>query len=322
MKKISVLVGLFIICMTFSTSNLYAACNISGGKIEVSKTGACTSIQTANDKADGLTPLLISVLPGTYTEQITMKPNVTIVGSGQENTKITSSGAATVTGANNSTIENIWVDSTNATSIDNRVSSIINNNATMTVNKVKVTMNVPTGSMEACGIRGNGVDGKFVITNSQIVSVNTIGARSTLGICSNNSNVTVSNVTIDVDSSGGPSHLWNAGIWGAGEVRDSIINVAGARYNYGVDGGQISITNSTIKATGTANTDYNIAVGGSGDTVTNSKIIADGNANVSNTINDSASKFGGSMIQGIIDYRYPVRLVNNWDGDFNPIPNQ
>lgn len=109
---------------------------------------------------------------------------------------------------------------------------------------------------------------------------------------------------------------------GGGEVRDSIINVTGARYNYGVDGRPISITNSTIKATGTANTEYNTAVNGNQVTVANSKIIADGIASIKNTVNDSGSKFGSSMIEGSINYTYPVKVVNCWDGAFDPIPNQ
>lgn len=90
MKKISLLTGLFILCLTLNAGNIYAAgCNPSGGKIEVSKAaGGCNSIQSAIDTAGGFNPVVISVLPGTYTENITMKSNIHLQGAGRDVTTI------------------------------------------------------------------------------------------------------------------------------------------------------------------------------------------------------------------------------------------
>ncbi len=90
MKKISLFAGLFILCMALSTGNLYAACNVVRGKIEVSQgSGAsCSSIQSAINAADGVNPVVISVLPGTYIETITMKSNIHLQGAGRDVTTI------------------------------------------------------------------------------------------------------------------------------------------------------------------------------------------------------------------------------------------
>ncbi|MDO8447022.1 MAG: right-handed parallel beta-helix repeat-containing protein [Deltaproteobacteria bacterium] len=111
MKRIPMLVGLVILCMALSAGPLYAVCSITRGKVEVSQgTGAaCTSIQTAVNLANGTTPLLVSVLPGTYTENITMISNITLAGSGRDVTFIQplSSSSAVVT---ISSLENVVVE--------------------------------------------------------------------------------------------------------------------------------------------------------------------------------------------------------------------
>lgn len=99
MRKISILVALFVICMTLSAENLYAVCTVTRGKVEVSQgTGSsCTSIQTAVTAAalvaTSTNPVIVSVLPGTYTEgNITMSSNVRLQGSGKDTTIVNLQG--------------------------------------------------------------------------------------------------------------------------------------------------------------------------------------------------------------------------------------
>lgn len=211
MKKISMFVGLFILCMTLSVVNLYAACNISNGKIEVRKGGACQSIQTAINKADGVNPVLISVLPGTYTEQVIMKPYVTLVGSGKENTKITSSAAATVTGAANSSIENIWVDNVGA--IVRGATSVWN---VPNINNVKIT--VSGSNDETSGIRLDDSVSSAVVSNC---TISVSGDIETVGIITG-VNTNIMSCIINTTATA-TSNKWNAVLYNYGPMLISRI---------------------------------------------------------------------------------------------------
>lgn len=316
MRKISVLVGLFVLSMTLSTSNLYAACNISNGKIEVSKGGACQSIQTAINKADGVNPVLISVLPGTYTEQVTMKPHVTLVGSGQENTKVTSTALYTLKGADNTTVENIWINSdyVDNTGASSEYYAVLNENTSMNIRNAKVT--IPLTSQDyVIGIKNIGI---MSITHSIIEIENKIGinGRYGTGIRSVGSATTISDCIINtyaVDA------LWVPAITGGSFLlRNSVIRCDGSLWNDCVEGNNAVISNSSIEAIGQANAVENRVIGGSA-TITNSKIILSGTPSA----NDCAVEYGqvgGSLIQGPICNT--PKIVNSWDADFNPIPNQ
>lgn len=333
MKKLSVFVGLFILCMTLSTSNLYAAaCSPTRGKVEVSATGAgvCTNIQTAIDLAalvaTASNPVVVYVLPGTYTVTvpITMKPYVDVVGSGRENTKITANAVlATVQGADNCTIENIWVENNNADAAL-LPAAILNDNTSMTINKVRATMVNPTGSPEAFGILNMGASSKPVISNC-MVEVKAVNVRGAIGIgARDDGSMTVRNCNITVDTTGASYSMWNVGVLtyygGTGSVKDSVIKVTGADYNEGVEGRALLINNSRIEAIGTSNSAVNSAVEGS--IVTNSEIIMSGSATKNCAVSWTA-KIGGSLIDGNIATPCdPSKIVNSWDGAFNPIPNQ
>lgn len=90
MKKIFLIIGLFVFSMTTSISELYAACSVTKGKIIVNQGGGskCSSIQDAMLVANGSDLIVIEVWPGTYTEAITMKSNVHLKGAGRDVTKI------------------------------------------------------------------------------------------------------------------------------------------------------------------------------------------------------------------------------------------
>lgn len=336
MKKISMLVGLYILCMTLSASNLYAAaCSPTRGKVEVSVNGAgvCTNIQTAIDLAAQVAtasnPVIVSVLPGTYTvtTPITMRPYVDVVGSGRESTKITANAVlATVLGANNCTIENVWVENNNADAAL-LPAAILNDNTSMTITKVKATMVNPTGSPEAFGILNKGASSP-VISNC-MVEVKAVNVRGAIGISARDgSSMTVRNCDITVDTAGASYSMWNVGVLvgynSSGSVKDSIIKVTGANYNEGVEvynGSLLSIGNSRIEAIGTSNSSSNDTVYGV-VSVNNSEIIMGGTATNRNCAVFSGPKIGGSMIDG--NATAPcgaTKIVNSWDGTFNPIAN-
>ncbi len=91
------------------------------GLVIVAKSGGdYTSIQTALDSittASDMSRYLVKVMPGVYTETVTMKQYVDIEGSGELTTRITSPGSsswysATLTGANNTEVRFLTVENT------------------------------------------------------------------------------------------------------------------------------------------------------------------------------------------------------------------
>lgn len=304
--------------------------------------GDYTTIMAAlNSIADASAtkPYVIKVMPGIYNESIQMKEYVDLVGSGRENTKITSSALHTVSGANNSTIENVWVDNfdyPNGGSFpDNLPAAILNDNndnTAMKINNVKITAsnNYAVGYGRAAGIKfSGGVNG--VVSNSDI-SVS--GDRDAIGIYINYvyprlSDVTVSNCTIYVKAtSESLNNSWNAGILNGykATVRDSVITAEGARYNNVIFiYGKTTIVSSELKAIAGSNTAENELMAyrsGDGSVVTGSKLILEGNGSSKNCAVTSNIKVGASLIQGPTCNSSNVKIVNSWDENFNPIPNQ
>jgi hypothetical protein len=60
--------------------------------------------------ASATNPCTVRIMPGVYTESVTMKPFVSLVGSGQESTKIVSAGGNAVAGANDAEIRDLTIE--------------------------------------------------------------------------------------------------------------------------------------------------------------------------------------------------------------------
>lgn len=95
MKKVICLFGILVFSLATGLGDAIAAkpggggggCSVTNGRIEVSTTGDCTSIQDAIDVTVG-DPVVIDVLPGTYSGGITMKDYIHLQGAGAEVTTI------------------------------------------------------------------------------------------------------------------------------------------------------------------------------------------------------------------------------------------
>lgn len=288
---------------------------------------ALASITNASDT----NRYLIKVMPGIYNESIQMKQYVDVVGSGRENTKITSTAnsptrdynIATVIGANNTTLKSIWVENTCPNG--DYVMAIVNNQSSMSVDDVKVTVNA--SASEAYGIL-NYWNSQSYVANS-FVSVNSDSSATAGIVALDGSIIDIRNSQIQATGSGTNWTVGVTGWWGGGcklTVRDSTVTSTGggsnnAVYNQGCDGG-ITIINTRAEAVGAGNTNDNNGVGAGGGPLKalTSQIIASGGIN-NCAVSRWVSSVGGSMIQGPI-CGTTVKIVNSWDGDGNPIPNQ
>lgn len=300
--------------------------------------GDFTSISAALasiNNASATNRYVIKVMPGIYNESIQMKEYVDLVGSGRENTKITSSALHTVSGANNSTIENVWVDNFDYPNPGilpfpySLPAAILNDNTAMEINNVKITAsNSDEVGYEAAGIKFFGaVNG--VVSNSDI-SVS--GDDTAIGIFINyvyspGPDVTVSNCTIYVKATSENPNSWNTGISNGykATVRDSVITAEGARYNNVFYNGEATVSNSVLKAIAGSNTGENEVMYNSSsgtNVVTGSKLILSGNGSSKNCAVSRNSKIGSSLIQGPICGSSNIKIVNSWDENFNSIPNQ
>lgn len=346
-----VMLGLLLVVPAFAAGTPNKA---PTKELIVASDGEFTTITAALasiTNASATNPYIIRVMPGIYNESITMKPYVDVVGSGRENTKITATTNAifTVSGADNSTIENIWVD--NSSPIQNGAegtSAILNDNTSMTINNAKVTVaSLPGGGpTNFFGILNRGASAKPVISNCLISAYG--GGDSTtdlLGIgVRSGSDVTVQDCKIEIKAASVPNRNWQVGIGayyssqsapGKLDVRDTVIVSEGGLWNRGIDlnyGGTMQATISNTKVTAIAASDgssednYGVKGPYSGPfTITKSDISVSGTAAQGCAIrpqsNDS-NKIGSSLIDGGICGYMPYKVVNSWDGDFNPIANQ
>lgn len=338
MRKIVVTLGVLLVCL-FVSHPVLAINKAPVKELIVAADGEFTTIQAAinygfNNGASAANPYIVKVMPGIYNESIQMKPYVDVVGSGRNNTKITSSSYATVIGADNSSIENLWIDSTGASSSQSyNPSAILNDGTSMAINNVKATMNDPVvpeyggGAIHASVIQTLGTGAKPVISNCTIYGTGT-NQRSIIGIGTfdyGSSTITNCDITIDTsEDTPGPSYIsWNVGIFlnnsSTASVKNSVIKVTGADYNEGISSTtsySLYLNGSKIEVVGTPNTISNQATRNS--TVTNSELVVSGTG-TNCVVDNTNSRVGGSLIDG------PVcggKIVNSWDGYFNPIPNQ
>lgn len=322
---ISMLSMLLMVLLMDATLSVSATnIKITAKTITVAKDGgdyktissALTAINDASDKK----PYVIKVMPGIYNESIQMKPYVNVVGSGQESTRITSSATYTVMGADNSILENIWIDSTKAkASKDYDPSAILNDDTSMTINKVKVTMIDPVPPlMVAYGIANFGKDAKPVISNCTVIATGK-NQRGLIGIGGDGSNPTITDCTVTIDSSGATYSFWNVGVRGNATVTNSTIKVTGADYNQGIERIK-KIKGSRIESIATPNTVSNVVV--SASVVEDSEIIMGGTAKETNcAVDANANKVEKSLIDGPVCGK-ENKIEKSWDKKKKPIKDQ
>lgn len=332
--------------------------------------GEYESIGAALAEADGSTPYLIKVMPGTYLENITInKNNIHLQGSGRDVTIIDSNAQQTITSSVTTMIEDLTIRNGGAV---NNPSAIYHDSGKLTLNNVKVEMNVSVATdAYTIWLKNSGTSLDIKNSTIEVTTEPSLVSYGAVGIHAESSTVLeVSNTNINIDSSNS-TVSWNSGIWFRGttaKVMNSTIKSIEAEHNYGIESyskvevlsSKIELINnlpstevigikdaylvsgSLVKVSGasgkvkavTGKSSVGAKVIGSHleASVTNGSVYTvDGG---SMQIIDSSIKasgggtvcalygwvyVGGSVIDGNpCDYG---KIVNSWDGNFNPIAN-
>jgi len=257
--------------LLFSTTAQAAAWNVPTNVRVVQKSNTDAAgriygtIQAAINSitnASATNPCLVRVMPGVYTENVTMKPFVSLVGSGQDATKISAAAGNVVTGASNAEIRDLSITSTGGGT------GIYNLNAAPAIRNVSITLSGNPISYLMSGIYTytNAPNvGAVVIENVRITILSnggTVYGIATIGEWNGSGyNATTSEVrgaSIDIDASSSSESYSVAGVYGntgGGVVVDGTtidVNVAsgGARFPFGVYVQSGTISNSKITAIG------------------------------------------------------------------------
>lgn len=296
-------------------------------------------------------PYRITVKPGIYVENFTMKPYVDVVGSGQDNTTIT----GTITWDCNGTLENLKLKGT--MEIGGGTTAITGYETIRSV-----TVEIPSSA--DCGIRSS-MYGRPLIYNSKVLLAS--GTNDVIGIVRP---VAVYDSLIDISSAGGvtgiggtqtdaiisnTSIMASAGTFGYGMMQvGEATTVSGCRIKVtagsdaaGIDGNaNITIRNSQVSATTGNLSSWTFAVGNwSGNTVTadsssfesnmwgvyvdtgsgaviNNSTVSGGVLSFYKYDAVSSFKVGSSKIVGAHNGGPSDRIINCYDGSYAPIANQ
>lgn len=246
------------------TSAPYALYSATAGSVNyqnvivVAKSGG--NYATITDALDSITTAsntnryLVKVMPGIYTETVTMKPYVDIEGSGELTTKITQVGNATgtVVGASNAELRFLTVENTG-------------------------------GNTSATAIYNSSASPRLVQITA-IASGATAGGSSS-GVLNISSSPTMLNVT--ATGSGGIGSL-NYGVWNTNSSAPTMTNVTatgfGGAYSYGVinQGSSPMMTDVKASASGATGGNYAVFNNSSSPAMWNVAVTASGGTDTSN----------------------------------------
>lgn len=235
---------------------------------------AVASISDASES----NPYLVVLGPGLYTltQPLVMKQHVSIVGAGENATKLTgsvSSGetatSSLISGANNASLSNLAVENTGG---DMNSIAIYNNSAAPDINNVRVRA--------SGGVLTYGIYNESSSPNIFNVSVDVYEGITT-GIWNSSSSPAISNVTITVKNGETNQGVYNTG--SSPTLTNVTIFVSGPTSTYGWNKGifnntsDATIVNSNISVSGNLSSYGNIGI----DNYDSSPVVTNVNASAS-----------------------------------------
>lgn len=289
--------------------------------------------------ASASNPYVVKVMPGVYdlgTASLQMKDYVNLEGSGPDNTIITS----TIANAGDCTVGTVQMA----------------NNCSISHLKV---VNTSSSGNEAAALAFNNVKAKAEGINVLSGSDSNVSLFRSNGVCvfGPTSNALLNNVSIETHNNqqaqsnpimmnyGGNLTLTNSKLVGVG-INNTMVHGINSGGSDGVSVGTVTVINSTIDATSSISQGiyldgYNLSISnsfismniGQGNEAT-ALNLRDTNATVVNTkitstgtityygFEGTHNKIANSLIQGGGAGLTGVKLINNFDENFNPIPNQ
>ena len=249
---------------------------------------------------------LVKVMPGVYSEQVTMKPYVDIEGAGELTTRITYTGSAaqdigTVVGADNAELRYLSVENTGGNTV---AIAIYNNPASPRL--THVTASASGGSNVNCGVYNSGASP--TMTN---VTASASGGNYGYGVRNHSSSPAMMNVS--ASASGGA--VDNTGVMNNYLSSPTLTNLTasasgGSRDNDGVYNynSTPTIRNSVISADGTSGNRYgiyNIVMGSTYTVQVNSSQVSGLTNSIYSTTNTGsiivlvgASQLSGGAVSG------------------------
>jgi hypothetical protein len=308
-------------------------------EIVVAKSGGdFTSIQAAIDSITNATasdPYRITVKPGIYDEAINMKAYVDIAGSGQGNTTLDYTGgdAPTVTWpwpvVNGPSLEDLTAKNTGAywtvlyagDAVIRNVTVIVPDTGQdgivgwgkLEVYNAKIFLNAGLGT----GNFGINFDGTSLLVKDCVIEMHSVTgtwAGWSIGIYANDAVVDNTVITVTGEAMGG------YGIYGRrNKISNSVVDVSATdNETVGVDGRDVTITNSRITSTSVTATDsYGVQQWGTGTIDIDNSVVS----GATYGIKGDNFKVGSSRLVNGYNCSLTCKVVNSYDGNYNPIPN-
>lgn len=297
-------------------------------------TNPVSAVNSINN-ASASNPYLVKVMPGVYSlggGSLQMKQYVDLEGSGPENTVITSSNNAgnectvgTVMMANNMSIRNIKIVNT-APNLGGDYASAV---AALVFNNVEAKaegISVSTGSDAVAGGKNIGVctygaSAHAILNNVYVESHNRDGQSSPLRYMGGK--FTVTNSTLIATNGNADADIVNNDAGYIGNV--TMVNVimeATAPNVYGITSDgiySVNISNSVIALHGSST--YVLAgMHTQNFFMENTKITCDGSCDYG--VDPTKIKIANSLLPGNISALTGAKLINNYDENYDAIPNQ
>lgn len=349
MKKVCMVFTVMLSTVLFNTAVFAAAWYVPTNVRVVQKSNTDTTgriysnIQTAINSittASATNPYVVKVMPGIYdlgTASLQMKEYVDLEGSGADSTVITSSNysvdgctVGTVLMANNSTIRNAKVVNTPPLSGGGGMTAaLVFNNVKAKAEGISVLTGsdtiVPYGDSIGVCTYGSAPD---AFLNNVTIEGHINGMSQTNLVLVMSGSLTVTNSKMaGFGGIEGMSNLINEGGSAPGNITINNCTIEGTNpggYLRGIYSGinKVTVSNSTITLNVGNGTAYGFGTGND-FTMVNARIVSDsptlmydheGNAKISNSLlpGDKSSLISQSN----------VKLINNYDENFNAIPNQ